>query len=416
MLALRWTGSRSAAYVTGCLAAFNAHVLVRLPHLQAQHVEFVALALFAVDQLARSGRQRHATLLGAAFALQALTSVYAMVFTTWLLTFCVAARMRECWRRGRLRTVALFGLAAVTAAVLLNPYFRGYAEVHRLQGFERTIDDGQRGAGSWKDYLATGSRLYYPRLRRWFDESQSKSFPGVTAVLLLLLAGAWPESRRDPRFRMCVVAGLGCLGVSMLPHIPFYEVLHRHVLLLRLVRVPAHMGQFVLLMVAVVAGFGMAGLLRRCPSPAGRAALTAAALLLVNGEALRAPLDYTPFNGVPAIYDALASVPDAVVLELPLYEPAQFFGNAEYMLSSTRYWRPMLNGYSGFRPSSYDRLFERLRTADLPRAVSILKAAGVTHVVVHTERVGTEAIDQALLAGLVRPFARDQTIRIVQLK
>src|SRR5258708_7558716 len=42
LLLHRWTGSWAAGYVGGSLAAFNAHVFGRLPHLQTQHVEFVA--------------------------------------------------------------------------------------------------------------------------------------------------------------------------------------------------------------------------------------------------------------------------------------------------------------------------------------------------------------------------------------
>jgi hypothetical protein len=51
LLVWRWTGSWAAGYVGGSLAAFNSHVLTRLPHLQTQHVEFIALVLFTLDRL-----------------------------------------------------------------------------------------------------------------------------------------------------------------------------------------------------------------------------------------------------------------------------------------------------------------------------------------------------------------------------
>lgn len=41
----RWTGSWTAALVSGLVFAFNAHTFTRLPHLQAQHGEFLPLAL-----------------------------------------------------------------------------------------------------------------------------------------------------------------------------------------------------------------------------------------------------------------------------------------------------------------------------------------------------------------------------------
>jgi hypothetical protein len=73
LLALRWTGSWTAGFVTGSLAAFNAHSLLRIAHLQTLHLEFFALALFALDRLATAKRFRDACLLGLGFALHAMT-------------------------------------------------------------------------------------------------------------------------------------------------------------------------------------------------------------------------------------------------------------------------------------------------------------------------------------------------------
>src|SRR5436309_9056671 len=105
LLIRRWTGSWAAGYVGGSACAFNSHVLVRLAHLQTQHVEFIALMLFAVDRLARSHRLRDALLLG--FALQGLTSIYLLVFSTWAFMFAVVARTRDWLRRDPLRSIAL---------------------------------------------------------------------------------------------------------------------------------------------------------------------------------------------------------------------------------------------------------------------------------------------------------------------
>ena len=53
LVAARWTGSWTAGGIAGITAAFNAHTLTRLPHLQALHVEFFPLALAALDSLLR---------------------------------------------------------------------------------------------------------------------------------------------------------------------------------------------------------------------------------------------------------------------------------------------------------------------------------------------------------------------------
>ncbi|MEP7118752.1 MAG: hypothetical protein ABI880_14280, partial [Acidobacteriota bacterium] len=43
----RWTGSVGAGIVAGLVIAFNAHIFVRMGHMQAMHVEFLPFALLA---------------------------------------------------------------------------------------------------------------------------------------------------------------------------------------------------------------------------------------------------------------------------------------------------------------------------------------------------------------------------------
>ena len=49
---------------------------------------------------------------------------------------------------------------------------------------------------------------------------------------------------------------------------------------------------------------------------------------------------------------------------MPFYASPQFHLNAPFMLASTRFWKPMLNGYSGFKPASFYENVEAL--AQLP--------------------------------------------------
>ena len=51
LVVARWTGDFPAGLAAGAMMAFNAHTITRLPHLQAQHAEFLPLALLALDAL-----------------------------------------------------------------------------------------------------------------------------------------------------------------------------------------------------------------------------------------------------------------------------------------------------------------------------------------------------------------------------
>jgi hypothetical protein len=169
----------------------------------------------------------------------------------------------------------------------------------------------------------------------------------------------------------------------MLPATPIYPLLHRAILLFRAVRVPARLAQIVLLMIAVVAGFGVAGLGRRWPHRRSWPAAAVVIVALANLEALRAPFGFTPFTDTPPIYDVLAHERDAVIVELPFWAPRVYFLNGSYMLNSTRHWRPMLNGYGGFRPASYGATYDRIQGFPDVLALTALHERGVTHVVVH---------------------------------
>ena len=60
LVVARWTGDWTIAILAGTFAGFNAHTISRLPHLQAQHGEFLPLSLLALDALLREPRVGHA--------------------------------------------------------------------------------------------------------------------------------------------------------------------------------------------------------------------------------------------------------------------------------------------------------------------------------------------------------------------
>src|SRR6478672_7136885 len=101
----RWTGSRVAGLLSGCLMAFNAMTLTRFAEIQDQHFEFFPLALWALDRLLTTPRLRYAFELAGWFVLQALTCGYLLAFTSLSLIAAVLARPAD-WIGRRFRRVA----------------------------------------------------------------------------------------------------------------------------------------------------------------------------------------------------------------------------------------------------------------------------------------------------------------------
>src|SRR5947209_19890567 len=73
------------------------------------------------------------------------------------------------------------------------------------------------------------------------------------------------------------------------------------------------------------------------------------------------------------------------------------------MYYSTLHWKPIANGFSGFIPPSYERITERVQ-GFLPDtdALDLLAREGITHLVVHADRLGGQWRRVRDPAGFVR--------------
>ena len=275
-------------------------------------------------------------------------------------------------------------LAAAVSSVVLFPFLLPYYQLHERLGLTRPLDEIARMSATWHDYLATAGRIHWALWSHRFVDRTSL-FPGVIGLALTGFAVAFGTAFTDRRARMCLAAGVAGVMFSLGTALPGYAALVEHVGLLQGIRGVARFGHLALVAVAVLAGFGIAELRRRL---AGRRAILAwvvslSAIALVNLEALRAPLVYRPFTGIPPTYARLAGEPGAVVAEFPFFPPDLTFFNAGYMLGSTRHWRPLVNGYSGFIPGSYAAHYAAFRGFPSESSIESLHRAGVTHVIVH---------------------------------
>jgi hypothetical protein len=395
----RWTGDWAGGLLAGIVLAFNAHTLSRLPHLQAQHVEFLPLALLSLDRLLRRPRWSTAAWLALWFVLQALTSIYLLVLTAVALVVAVLVRPGD-WSGPRLARVApTLGLSAALAAAALLPFLLPYWNLNRA-GFERSLDEVAWFSARARDYWTTPSRLH-----GWLGTSpggETSLFPGAIALALALVAVCLAPRPGDRRLRMCLAVGLAGVVLSFGPVVPGYTTAYFATPLLQAVRGAARFGYLGILGVAVASGFGLAALRRRLDGRVrARAAVSGLLLAAVFVEPLAVPITYEPFAGVPRIYRRLRDEPGGVVAHLPFPPPDAVFRNATYMLGATAHFKPMLNGYSGFVPPSYVDHYRRLARFPSEDAVAELRALDVTHVVVHHDRLAADASARvAALGGL----------------
>jgi hypothetical protein len=397
-----WTGSTAAGIVAGCLYAFNAHLLTRFAHLQAMHMEFFPIALLAFDRLLQQPTARIGALFGVMFVLQALCSNYTMVLVATALLAALMVRS-EPWRRdSKALWLTLFATALVAGLALL-PFLLPYYRIRAEQHMARSLDEVQMYSATWRDYLTTAGRMHFKLWAESFFGDRTSLFPGVAGVLLTLGAVVSGLAWRDRRARMALAFGVAGFALSFGVSLPGYGWMHEHIPLLQGIRAAARWGFLFLIAVAILSGFAVAQLQRRWRDRWWWPALAFGLAGIVTLEAMRAPLSLVRFNGISAVHARLAADDVKAIVVLPLYGRGQFQRNSRYLLDQTRHWRPMINGYSSFVPTSFHDRAARLQSFPDAAAIKELRSIGISHVVLHrtplVQSLGRPAVE-ALSAQL----------------
>ena len=416
-----WTGSWVAGVLGGCLMAFNALTLTRFPHIQLQHVEFLPFALLALDRLLSTPRFKYALQLAAAFVLQSLTSMYFLLFTSIALVVSALARPGD-WVGPRARKVLpLALLAAVMAGIALLPFLIPYLRARQEQTmFVRRIDEVAKYSATWANYLATGGTFHIRTwsARFWMAGRGDGLFPGVIGLALTLVAIVSGIAFSDKRARMALVFGVVCLALSFGPAFPLYKTLYDLYPPMAAVRSAVRWGHMVLAAVAILAGFGLVVLQRKLPK-AWAVPVGLTLVLVANLEALRAPIDYgvdQDFRGVPKIFETLNTPNPDVVVIFPFYRPEQLHMNARYMMVATAFWKPMVNGYSGYMPVRYFEHTANLEGFPDERSIQYLQRLGVTRVLVDSRNMPARVLDRLPQVSELSMIDTDGNLKIFALK
>jgi hypothetical protein len=379
----RWTNAPGAALVAGALAAFNVHLLTRLPHLAAAHAWGVPLAIYLADKLVERPSARTVVLLALVIAATAATTVYWLALVG-LAVIAVAAFAVHKWR-----SLVAFGAACALglgiAAPVLIPYVR-LAQAGHIRPIEVVAQFSATPAG----YLSSTSRVHAAWSAPFFTNDVDVFFAGFAAFGLALagliqtIAGTATERRRGVTLVALAVVGV---VLSLGPSTAFYRWLYEWCPPLKGLRASARFGFAYLTVVALAAGLGASWIVGRFRSPRAARLILAALLAVASVESWQGPTRTTPFDRVPAIYRLVAGFPDPVLLvEVPFYPAEAVFENGEYVLNATGHWRPVMNGYSGLTPESYRRRASAFWFFPEDWAIDAMRREGATHLMVHLER------------------------------
>jgi hypothetical protein len=369
------TGRRDAALVSGVLFALYPYRYEHYSHLELQMTMWMPLALWALHRTLARGRLRDGLLTGLAFALQTLSSLYYGVFLGAYLA--VVGAILWSGRGFRRRPVWTLAAGLALAAILIAPVASQYRSSETVMA-GRNLPTIQFYSAEWADYARTHDRSRVYRGLAAETMPERALFPTLTPLVLSAVA-AWPplSIARFAYLTALLTTVDGTFGFNGF----VYRWLYEHASPVHNMRVPARFGIFVGMTLAILSGYGAARLLRRWPR--WHAVLTVAMVGAAIVEALpRMPLAPV-WRQPPPIYAKIPE-PDAVLAEFPM--PENDVGvsfDTIYMYFSTFHWHPLVNGYSGYYPSSYLDLMSHERDFPSDTAISYLKARGVDYVTLH---------------------------------
>jgi hypothetical protein len=392
-LVRRWTASGLAAFAAGVTFAQVGH------ELQVVGTAYLPLVPLFLDRWLERRRRRDLVALGLCLLVQTLCSYYQGYAAFLLLGAHLLIRLARGPRAGLGPVVGAGVAAALLVALASLPYLR-LATAGVLRPVELPA----------AELMSLPLRLLAPGAP-WF--------PGWIAIGLGLVGIVARPQRPEARL-LAVVVGSAGLVLSAGPweqiagarvQLP-YAWLHALVPGFSSVRFPVRLLGLARFGGAILVGLGLARVgwgVRY--GGAVRAALLLALMATRLPNAAITAVRPASLGTMPSgVYEALArSAGDGALLELPLgggLDPRGAYRESTYMLASTLHWKPLVNGYSGYLPPTYDLLASKARR--LPEAGALqdlVDFAGLRWVVLH-EPPGRvrDAWKPLVAAGFVRPL------------
>ena len=388
VLARHLTGRFGAGIVAGLVFAFAPFRFDHYMHLELLWSGWMPLAVLALLRTFEEGSTRWGVATPLLWLMQALSSIYYGIFLAMVLGVMTLAL----WvgRSGETRRRAAAGLAAggVLAAIVLFPYAQPYRRARDTVGEREEGAVWLHSAGPRHYLAATPENWIYGSYANRISRHEKRLFAGVMG-LTLAVVGIWPPIDRR---RLALLAGLGmALYLSIGMNAPGFGWLREHVEIFRGLRAPARAAQLSLLMIAILAAYGMARLQSwlqaRRPAFSGYAPALCASVFVLEYAAMPIGLRPSPPKSEASAW--LAAQPRGVVAELPMPMGFDRSNEPEIAYQSTFHWQPLVNGHSGNLPLSNYLLYKQVERLPAAEGFDALKQAGVRYIIVHEARYGT---------------------------
>ncbi len=397
-LARELGASEGPALLAGAAFAFSPIRTDQIAHLSTLGTQWLPLVLLFACRFARSGRTVHALLAALFFVLSFLACGYHGVIALAVLPPAFLVLLWGLWDRGKAAV-----LAAALAGLSLLPLYRMHQAALAPERYARGSEETVFYSAAVESFLATNpwNRLYGDATDAFRTIGPNNLFPGLV-LPGLVIAGAVALARRRERpsreaIALLVVA-VAAVVVALGPRIRAFGVdlgpgpfalLREAIPVFQTIRVTSRAGVFLALPLVILAALALT---RLQPRPVVATGL----FVLALAETWMVPIPMPEWAKVidsrrqpPAVYTWLAAQPgrDPIVhlpmLDVSGLERRPAYHESVYMVYSTHHWRPLVNGYAGIEPASYQRIRALAHRFPSEELFASLRASGVRYLVLH---------------------------------
>ena len=392
-------GTTEAGLVAGVVFAFAPYRFQHYGHLELLWGQWIPLALTFLHRAGRTGSVADGLRAAAAIVLQLFSCLYYAVFLVTVAPIVVVPLSIVGWRRRRHGVIGAFAIAGAVVAVTAALYSLPFRQLRHDLG-ERSTDEIRQYSATAENYLASppDNWAYGSLTAKRFGAAERFLFPGGVAVALAIVS-LWSPLTLARATYSIVLAFSVCASFGFNGFL--YRLLYHWLPPYRGLRAPARFAEIAVLAIAVLAGFGF-DRVRRGASLRAATGVTVLCVGLLMAEYLTTPALMNLSSEPPAAYRMLARLADGPVAELPMPRPDTLPGaDPRYEYNSIFHWKPLLNGYSGYHPSSYLQLLGAVTMFPRGDWLAQIQSSGARYVVLHQAGVSADSYTSALtqLAG-----------------
>jgi len=392
------TRDPDAALVSAAVFTLAPYRIEHFMHLELQWTVWMPLTFWAVHRVFEKASVRRGLVVGLLLSLQLLSSIYYGVFLALMVAVLVVLLAASRGAEARAAVLPLCA-GALVAVIVASMYSLPYIDSARVVGTRAEAEAASYSAQIASYFAAPQQNWLWGWTSFSFQGDELHLFPGVIALFLAAIGVA--GHRRERLVWIYLALALLAIELSLGMNGTIYRWLYAHSSALQGFRAPARFGILAVCALAVLAGFGFVYLKQRVTASR---ALFVTVLVAMGLECGSAPLRLVEVpRSTPDVYKILQqaqATPDgSAVIELPM--EAGF--NSFYMFWSTRHWRPLINGYSGYIPRDYDETVKRMQTFPDAASIARLRALNVGHILVHEAYYAPRERTALVLAMLRTP-------------